>query len=334
MNSDPHSPQKEGLINICYTCYDFTVVVSLASLLQNVSPDNLRRIQVFLIVGDVPEAEPAYEHCTHICDRFQVPISRFDFALLSFPFVEKGWPTWGGTHLAYARLFLPEILPDISRIIYLDTDTLITGCVASLFDEDLKGKCFGAVHSPGYTRISNPSFEAQSSLGTANSGVLLMDLELMRRKDLLSKVKGLKSDDILYADQCVLDRFLYEEITYLPLKYNLTSYYHRSTYRRFVRAHSSLRLCTKQEYKEAMRHPVVVHFNGSNLLRPWFKNSRSQFFNYWQNIAKETLNANVLLTEKKNQSSLIRVYQRMMHHLRFLPNWLFCMLDNMGREKD
>ena len=43
------------------------------------------------------------------------------------------------TRAAYARLFLPEILPEsIDRVLYLDTDTMARRCVGDLFFSDMQ----------------------------------------------------------------------------------------------------------------------------------------------------------------------------------------------------
>jgi lipopolysaccharide biosynthesis glycosyltransferase len=98
---------------------------------------------------------------------------------------------------AYLRLFLPGILKDYCRVLYLDCDVRADGDVAPLFKLDMKGFAMAAVDGVGtYTPTLIKSRENdtdQARMGKLgfdpaapyfNSGVLLLDCERWRRERL------------------------------------------------------------------------------------------------------------------------------------------------------
>jgi lipopolysaccharide biosynthesis glycosyltransferase len=78
---------------------------------------------------------------------------------------------------ALAKFRLPELLPELDRVLYLDCDVIVRADLGALFATPLDGACLGACRDIGVlwnSRMSeiDPYF---------NSGVLLLDLERMRR---------------------------------------------------------------------------------------------------------------------------------------------------------
>lgn len=96
----------------------------------------------------------------------------------------------------YARLLLPELLPHLDRILYLDCDLLVDADLRLLFDTPLEGALVGATpeaHLPslGQNVSANLLSPADASLPAFNSGVLLMDLAALRGANLVGPVTDL-----------------------------------------------------------------------------------------------------------------------------------------------
>lgn len=87
-------------------------------------------------------------------------------------------------YMQYARLFLKSIFPDVSKVIYLDGDTLVVADIRALFaqSERLSADCYlGAVPQffPALFYFTNPLKmlpDLRQFKSTFNSGVLLTDL--------------------------------------------------------------------------------------------------------------------------------------------------------------
>ena len=86
----------------------------------------------------------------------------------------------------YYRLKLPELLPDIKKIIYLDTDTIIYKDLTKLYNHDIEGKYF-----IGMLERIDKSFYIRNNVSFnnfINTGVLLCNLDELRKDNISSKI--------------------------------------------------------------------------------------------------------------------------------------------------
>lgn len=134
------------------------------------------------------------------------------------------------TESAYLRLLLPDLLPDLDRVLYIDPDTVILDDLTQLFETNLFNSCMGAVQD----RLI-PSVSSENGLKNwkergldknapyFNSGVLLFNLNLIRRcggsLGLLSMAKKMESESRFW-DQDVLNVYFSEKWLLLPPRYN------------------------------------------------------------------------------------------------------------------
>jgi lipopolysaccharide biosynthesis glycosyltransferase len=89
---------------------------------------------------------------------------------------------------ALAKFRLPELLPGLDRVLYLDCDVIVRADLKALFATPLGGASLGACRDIGVlwnARMSeiDPYF---------NSGVMLLDLERMRRDDATRRLIAVK----------------------------------------------------------------------------------------------------------------------------------------------
>ena len=84
------------------------------------------------------------------------------------------------------RVMLPELLPDVDKIIYLDADILVNRDIKELWDTDIQDYCLAAV--PDYSTVNGletPYPVAKQEVPAShyfNSGVLCMNLDRIRAK--------------------------------------------------------------------------------------------------------------------------------------------------------
>jgi len=126
---------------------------------------------------------------------------------------------------AYIRLFASKMLPDISKILYLDCDILVRHDLWELWCTDLSGYPMAAIPDINYLEML-PHFGFKDGF-CINSGVLLMNLDFIRSHkilDLFLKTIQTKKHLITCADQCVINMALHNKILELPKKYNSHKY--------------------------------------------------------------------------------------------------------------
>lgn len=128
----------------------------------------------------------------------------------------------------YLRLLLPDLLPD-SRVVYMDSDMVVTGDLTELMQVGLEGMAVAAVPCP------TPSTAELEDTGTArgeyvNAGLLVMDLDVWRRDRIAQEcIDLLGSRKLLSEDQSAVNIVLRGAMKLLPAKYNV--YAAEATYR-------------------------------------------------------------------------------------------------------
>jgi len=115
------------------------------------------------------------------------------------------------------RLMLPDVLPEIHKVIYLDCDVIVRKDIRELWDVDMGKYCLGA-----YLHENGDEF---------NAGVLLMDLAGIRKRYEFSKQTLAflaNHPNTQTVDQAALNSVFKEDYYHLDKKYNLTTENHGS----------------------------------------------------------------------------------------------------------
>ncbi len=124
------------------------------------------------------------------------------------------------TQSTYYRLFIPNMFPKLHRALYLDCDIVLCEDVCKLYDTDLRGNLVGAVPDGFVQSVVplHPYVEFRVGVKPAryfNAGVLLMDLDALRRARfedvflrMLERVTFTVAQDQDYLNRICRDRCL------------------------------------------------------------------------------------------------------------------------------
>jgi lipopolysaccharide biosynthesis glycosyltransferase len=179
----------------------------------------------------------------------------------------RGLPGWGRIPVTmWHRIFVPELLPDVERVLYLDVDTIVLAPITPLFELDLSAHHLAAVtnvpelHMLGHAaELGLPGPEHYF-----NSGVLVMNLALMRGDGTtaaLCEFARAHAADLLWPDQDALNVVLGPTRHALHPRWNAMN-----SVLRFPWAADLLGAAAVREATEA---PAIVHFEGPGLNKPW-----------------------------------------------------------------
>ena len=178
----------------------------------------------------------------------------------------EGLPTRGFTGKAtWYRIFLPELLPDLDRILCLDVDLLIADSIEPLWRLDMGDSLIAAVTNvlaPMYMR--RPSELGLDPRAYFNAGVMLFDLEKMRRADVTERIRSFAvehADELVLRDQDALNRILASRRMPIHPRWNAMNSlraYPWSTY-----------VFPPDEIDEALVNPSIRHFEGPGENKPW-----------------------------------------------------------------
>jgi lipopolysaccharide biosynthesis glycosyltransferase len=173
---------------------------------------------------------------------------------------------WNSSAVAgmWYRTFLPELLPDVERVLYLDADTVAIDSLRALWATELGDAYVGAV-----TNVWEPwNASYPESLGLSrpyfNSGVLLMNLELMRRDDCIGRIVRYgreHPDGLPWGDQDVLNVVLGERRVELHPRWNCMNSVLNFAWAAEVFGAAAV--------DEARASPGIRHFEGPSINKPW-----------------------------------------------------------------
>lgn len=177
-----------------------------------------------------------------------------------------GLPTKGFTRKAtWYRIFLPELLPTVDRLLYLDADLLVTDDLSPLWELDLRDRYLGAV-----TNVIEPEYaDRPAALGLTpdsyfNAGVLLLNLAAMRRDGCTEALRRFGVDEaprLLWRDQDALNVVLGSRRLPLRPRWNCMNSVMFLPWAADVFDAGAL--------AEARENPAIRHFEGPAHNKPW-----------------------------------------------------------------
>ncbi len=276
-----------NIVNIAF-CFDrnlwMQVGVCLASLLYHKGENTFYNI--FCVVSDDVN-DFNKNQLRNILNSFDVP-SNIKFINMPSDF-DDAYTSGAINKMAYARLLLPLLLSDIDKVVYMDVDILIKNDLLELFSMDIgdnlvagvkdiinNDKIFNKLLSSGTWK----SFDFNKLRGKyINSGVLLMNLALMRKLDICNKFISLSKYQFPYHDQDIINFVCKSSIFYLPLKYNVMpdiikgdsryGCYFDLVKKGFV---------IESDFKEAILNPYILHYT---LSKPWKYSDKPMCEEWW-----------------------------------------------------
>ncbi len=188
----------------------------------------------------------------------------------------------------YHRFLLPTLLPqEITRIIFLDCDTVVKYDLTSLYHTDLQGNSIAAVpwvvlghycEEYGQHLRSFPQRFSFADDGTPYfyASLLIMDLVAMRScgttARIIETVRNTPREKLIWLDQDALNATLRGQITPLPLEYNVIPLFCEQLENE------------SDEAKAAYASPAIVHFAAMkpNILTGPRNELEEDFFRFWQ----------------------------------------------------
>lgn len=177
--------------------------------------------------------------------------------------VSKTFPGFKETaHISlamYARLLIPDLIPQIDKVIYTDVDVIFDGDIKQIFLENLDGYCIGACWED-FQEENGVNFERKKRLNIDPthkyfcSGLLLIDCK--RWRDMGATKRLFDAEMILRPvldcpDQDVLNYVFQNSYKLLPASYSVVNQRVKDFYKK----------------NKIVKKIVIRHFNGPK--KPW-----------------------------------------------------------------
>lgn len=164
------------------------------------------------------------------------------------------------------RIFLPTVLTDHPRVLYLDLDTIVLDDLRPLWRTDLGDAYLGAVTNVFMREHQGrgPHLGLASDHDYFNSGVMLMNLEAWREDDATERIReyALRNAPRMgWADQDVMNVLLGHRRLRLHPRWNAMN--------SILNFPWSVETFDGRTLEEARTHPGIRHFEGPSINKPW-----------------------------------------------------------------
>lgn len=194
-----------------------------------------------------------------------------------------GWPVVSRYPKSiYYRFFITQAIPSsVKYILYLDCDIIVRSSLKELFEIDLNNNIIAAVYDKmpfEIDTINRLSLPIEN--GYFNSGVLLIDVQEWKTKDITSKLRDLiqkNPEKLIFPDQDALNILFNGNWEKLHLKYNFQQ--------GFIYKHTKLYWRDFKELYEAQLNPTIIHFSG---IKPWRQECNNPYKQVWYDVIKHT----------------------------------------------
>lgn len=212
----------------------------------------------------------------------------------------------------FYRFYIPSLLPEYDKVIYLDADILVFDDLQNLYKIDVDQVYVGAVKDTYVTSIvgqnkkseTRPKISFRDYLATVlnvkhtqyfNAGVLLLNLKKIRRDNIEPKLWNFAIDrsPLDFQDQDVLNAVLGNKVKLIPPRWNLYKDYTHKTINR----------------SDCQTTPGIVHFAGRE--KPWnTKNPSYRHLIDWLDAYKKIFSCEPQFEDKLSRiKSLIKRYK-------------------------
>lgn len=138
----------------------------------------------------------------------------------------------------YLRLFIPNILVNYDKILYIDADTIVRADIGELFDTDVDQFACAAIKDPvddlikiGWkVRLSGDLIGADTYFRRIvgvdpssyfNSGVILMNLKYMRQINFVDRALDVIFEEFVFPDQDIFNKCVNGSVRFVDPRWNL-----------------------------------------------------------------------------------------------------------------
>ncbi len=250
--------------------------VMLKSLLM---ADRKNYFTVYAMNSTLTEEDFEYVKNYLHTDRLQIVDIKVDSSILTGAPVTDRYPLE-----MYYRIFAAEFLPEyVDRVLYLDPDLVVMKPLDSLYNMDMGDNYFAAASHVGniLTKMNNIRLNTEDDSPYINSGVMLMNIDLLRKEQDYKKVLEYidrRRPLLVLPDQDVISAVYSGRIIEIdPLVYNMTD--------RLLLHPDTIEKGVNLEW--VANNTAIIHFCGRN--KPWKDRYIGQLGYIYHHIAAQEM---------------------------------------------
>jgi lipopolysaccharide biosynthesis glycosyltransferase len=253
--------------------YSPMAYVAMSSILN--SKDYYTYIVFYLIIpnnfsdNNIQFLYSLYEQYDYFNITFIKMDNRYDKAFISYHISVQ----------TYYRCSLGELLPNLNKIIYLDTDVIIYKDLSNFFNLNFNGKVI-----LGQVGAANNS--PKTGYYMINNGILLLNLKEMRNMQVEKKILNLlqKGYKFSFHDQTIINKLLRKYLGIFPPKYHIRPFKNHQELLSFNNKTGNL--YDNDLFYFSWKYPTIKHFLG--YYKPIYNNINNKNMEDWWFIARKS----------------------------------------------
>ena len=174
----------------------------------------------------------------------------------------------------YNRLMIPELLPQLNKVIYFDSDAIAVDDIAELYNIDIGEAYFAGIKDPFSDKNAERIGYTQAPY--INAGITVFNCKQLRKNNYFNKVLSavnLLKDKALCADQDFINYCFHKNFKIIPQKWNVFIPFNIQRYK--------MEEPKDSDYIESKNHSKIIHFVGPD--KPWNKDCKHPLAaKYWE----------------------------------------------------
>jgi len=232
-------------------------------------------------------------------------------------------PSFGASRVTWFRLMVPHVLADVPRALLIDADTLVIDDLEPLWTTELGDSLFGAVvnvvEPSRHSHVRSFGLDPRSYL---NAGVLLLDLDALRREDATGRLLAFakeNADRVSWFDQDCLNIVFAGRWKHLHPRWNAMNSL-------WTWADWAIEVLGSDAVREATTQPAVLHFEGPSVSKPWHYLSPHPWRRQYRDTLARTPWGNQ--TRLEDDTPVVRLISVLPERLRFPAYWRWLKVRN------
>lgn len=206
---------------------------------------------------------------------------------------------------ALCKMLLPDLLPDIDKVIYLDSDMLVMDSLSELFFIDLEDKYAAVVRDFIGEKYQSRNIVLNTKY-YFNSGMMLLNLKKMRENGIANSLVSARRQDAsaTYMDQDTFNIIMDNHIMVISPCYN----YMLSMNPYSVHEIAEFYGVSNADMMYIQSHPVIIHY--TDRLKPWNHIRVMNWKVWYEYVNKEDILSILEEVSRKTESDIKELKKR------------------------
>ena len=171
---------------------------------------------------------------------------------------------------AYYKILLPSTLPNVDKIIYIDSDAINLEDLSEMYNIKLKKNmyfCWVTDYIYHLNELKNFGFFSDKYI---NSGIMIMNLKALRENSIDKKlIEFVNTHPLAFVDQTAINCVCHNNIQVIPFKYNVFAF---SSFKKLSILNQEQDVkyrMNESELNKSFNEPTLLHYFTLN--KPWEK---------------------------------------------------------------